>query len=53
MPNVKAIKTVNLMVDVVVWRKIEKACASKKMTPEQCASFLLSKRFNQPHKKTA
>jgi hypothetical protein len=51
--NVKATKKVDLVVDVVVWKKIEKACASKKMTPEQCAAFLLSKRFNQPHKKTA
>ena len=53
MQNVKPTKSVNILVDVVVWRKIEKACASKKMTPEQCASFLLSKRFNQPSKKTA
>jgi len=49
----KTSKRSTISVDVIVWRKVEKAAASKKMTAEQYASFLLSKRFNQPHKKTA
>ncbi len=53
MQSGKANKRIHLAVDITVWTKIEKAAAGLKVSATELASFILSKRFNQPAKHKA
>lgn len=53
MKNAKGDKRSVVEIDLIVWKKIERAAMSKNITPEAYASFLLSRGFNQPNRKTA
>ena len=53
MKSGKETKAATLIVDVVVWKKVERMARENNVSSKMMAAFLLSKRLNQPGGKHA